>query len=225
VRQSPALDEAKGESAVVVRARALRRVVEDGLAERRRLGELDVAAHRGVEHGRTGPRHVDAAELLELRLDLADHRARMARRAVMHAEEDAADADGWVQALRDQVHRLQQLLQPAQGQVVRLHRNEHLVGDGQRVHAQHAEARRAVEEDHVVVAPGLAQLVAEHGLHALELRQLALDERQLRDGGDEVEARARALHAVLHAALGVEQQVAHGALLGRALHPEVEREV
>ena len=88
-----------------------------------------------------------------LRLDLG----REPRAAVHHRQQDAGDPEPRVQARLHELDRAEQLREPLEGVVLGLHRHDHPVGGGERVHGQRAERRRAVEEDEAVAVAGAGE--------------------------------------------------------------------
>ena len=77
-----------------------------------------------------------------------------------------------VEMLLHQPHRLEQRRQPLQRVVLGLHRDEHLARRHQRVDGEHAERRRAVDEDEVVGVERPASGVVEDVLVAVGVGQL-----------------------------------------------------
>ena len=60
----------------------------------------------------------------------------------------------------DQLDRLHELREALERVVLRLHRHEHAVGRGERVHGERPERRRAVEEDEVVLVAARRERLA-----------------------------------------------------------------
>ena len=69
-----------------------------------------------------------------------------------------------VQPRPDELDRAEELREPLERVVLGLHRHEHAVGGGERVHGQRAERGRAVEEDEVVALARVAERVGEVAL-------------------------------------------------------------
>src|SRR3954454_4477356 len=114
-----------------------------------------VLQHRRALHGGLGipdrlsdPRVED--EVPEVLLEDLDRLARVQRAPVEHRRQDAADAHVGIQVLADHAERVLELDQPAQRQVLALHRNDDAVGSGQGVDREQAERRRGVDEDVLV---------------------------------------------------------------------------
>ncbi len=141
----------------------------------------------------------------------------------MHAQQNAGDANGGIEPLRNQMNGLQEFLKPTQRQVVRLHRHEHFVGNGKRIDAQDAQAWRTVEQYHIVISVDRLELGAQYGLHAFLLRKFTFNKRQFRNGRNEIQSRTRCLHCVFDATCWVKQQIANRALFRAAFNAKVQR--
>ena len=134
----------------------------------------------GVADGLADPRLED--EVAEVLLQHLDGLLRMERPAVVHRREDPADLDRRVEVLADHRERVLELDEPAEREVLALHRDDDAVRGGQGVDRQEAERRRRVDED-VVVA-------ASHGEQRLLQRALAPDHaREGELGAREVDRR------------------------------------
>ena len=134
-----------------VRQRAARILVvqQHRLAEARRLGQPHVARNDRAEH-------LVAEMLDQLRRDFV-------REVVPRVEHRAQDA----LELELRIHRalicsmvLDQRRKPFERVVLALHRDQHAVGRNQRVHREHVQRRRAVDQDDVVTgrAPACSAL-------------------------------------------------------------------
>src|SRR6266545_5489349 len=159
--------------AVGVRSLAARVVLQDRGALHRRLGVADRLLDPGLEH-----------ELAEVLLEDLDRLAGVQRTAIEHRRQDAHDRDVRVQGLAAHRQRVLELDEPAQREVLALHRDDHVVGRNERVDRQQAERRRRVDEDVVVVLLDRGQRLLEGALaadHARE-RELGPGEVDRRDG-------------------------------------------
>ena len=99
----------------------------------------------------------------------------------MHAQHHARDGEAGVDTLADHADGLEQLGHALQGQEVRLHGHDDLVGHGQGVDREQAEAGRAVQQHVVELVAQVAGLVAQDGLGQAGgdlVGQLALDAGQ-----------------------------------------------
>ena len=125
-------------------------------------------------------------------------------------------AEARVEPAADQVDRLHQLAQPFERVVLGLHRHEHAVGGGERVHGQRPERGRAVEEDEVVLRrPGRERLL-EVALAVLALRELDDRAGELGLRGHEIEVREGRVLRQLGERRAVEQVVARRAVRAHA---------
>ena len=99
-------------------------------------------------------------EIAEVLLQDLDRLARMQQPLVEHRRKDALDLDVRVEVLADHRQRVLELHEPAQRQVLALHRHDHAVGRDEGVDRQQAERRRRVDEDVVVrLLDGLKRLL------------------------------------------------------------------
>src|SRR5690606_26316756 len=89
------------------------------------------------------------------------------------------------------LHRLEEQLESVEGEEVRQHRDEEIVGGHQRVEVEQAEGRRRVEDDEVVGRLDLPQRVAQLELATGHRHQREVHGRHGEVGGDEVEVRQR----------------------------------
>src|SRR3954468_12921565 len=112
---------------------ALRLVGQDGRAGDGCLGVADRLAGSGVVD--------EVAEVLAQ--DLVGL-AGVRQPTVVHGREDPDDRDNGVQVLAHHLERVLQLDEPAQREVLGLHRDDHARRDGERVDRQQAERRRRV---------------------------------------------------------------------------------
>ena len=100
---------------------------------------------------------------------------------VRQVEQHTEQCQLWVEAVARQFDHLHRLLDALQREVLRLGGDQRLIGGYQRVDRQQPERRRAVDQDHLVVAAGVGESPPE--------RQLATDlaaEHQLRLGQAQV---------------------------------------
>src|SRR5690242_6520178 len=111
-----------GEVAVRPGGDPVRVVLEHRRALHRRLGVANRLPDAGVEHERP-----------EVLLEDLDGLTRVQRAGVEHRRKDAFDAHIGVQVLTDHRERVLELDQPAQRQVLALHRDDDAVGGRQRV--------------------------------------------------------------------------------------------
>ena len=155
---------ALGKGAIVDRAWAPRRVVEDGLPETRRLGKLDVAANRGHEDFRAVPRQATSFGFGEEIDEFVDDFAAMSGLGFVHAQHDASDPEARIQALREQLHGFEKLGESLHRQELRLHRNDDFLGKAEAVKREHAEARRAVDENEVELIADLLESLAQNAV-------------------------------------------------------------
>src|SRR4051794_29447084 len=151
-----------GEVAVGTRCLAVRVVLEDRAPADRRLGELDRLADPGFED-----------ELAEVLLEDLHRLLGVDGPRVEHRRQDPLDLDAGVEVLPDHLKCVLKLHEAAHREVLALHRDDHLVRGGERVHGQQPEARRRVDADEVVVILD--------GVEALLQRSLAADLRAHRD--------------------------------------------
>ena len=143
----------------------------------------------------------------------------------MHTEQDPRNTNSWIKPLRNEVHRLQQFFKSTQRQVMRLHWYKHFVCNRECVDAQYAQTWRAIKKHYIVISVDRLKLGAQHGLHALLLREFTFYECQLRDGRNEIKPRARGLHCVFNLTRRVKQQIANGTLLWTTFYAKVKREI
>ena len=86
---------------------------------------------------------------------------RQPRPAVHHRQNDAGNGEARIELRAQDADRLQQLRQALHGVVLGLHRHEHAVGGGERVHGQRPERRGAVDEDEPVAVARRRQRVGQ----------------------------------------------------------------
>src|SRR3954451_18860728 len=186
-----------------------------------------VLQHRLALHGRL--RIADGLanlrvedELAEVLLQDLDRLARVQQAAVEHRCQDPDDLDVRVQVLADHRERVLELDEPAQREVLALHRDDDTVGGGERVDRQQPERRRRVDEDEVVAVAHRRQRLLERAL-ATDHRR----ERELRAG--EVDRRHGERHLALldHLVDGdpVHEHVEHRALDLVRVQPLAHRQV
>src|SRR3954451_19127862 len=130
-------------------------VLEDRATADRRLGELDRLADPRLED-----------KLAEVLLEDLHRLLGVDGPRVEHRRQDPLDLDVGVEVLLDHPQRVLQLDQPTHGEILALHRDDHLVRRGQRVDRQQAEARRRVDADEVIVAGDLFQRFLQRALAA-----------------------------------------------------------
>ena len=141
--------------AIVLGRVALRIVLEHGAPFHGRLGELDRLADPRLED-----------ELAEVLLEDLDRLLGVDGPGIEHGRQDALDLDLRVEVLPDHLEGVLELDEPPHRQVLALDRDDHLVGRGQRVDRQQAEARRRVDADVVVVVGDLRQRLLQRPLAA-----------------------------------------------------------
>ena len=148
---------------------------------------------------RVGDRGADR-RLKELAPDvLLQRRERLAAVARAHVgdvEHDAEPAQLGVQSVARELDDLERLLDALQREVLRLGRQQRVVGGDERVDGQQAERRRAVQEDQVIALAQRLERAPERQLaaHLAGEHELGLGEREVR-GDDVVVDRLRRLGA------------------------------
>ena len=124
-------------------------VEQDRFSEAGRLAQFDITGNDGVVHLVT-----------EKRNGFLDHLAREIEPAVEHREQDTFYMQVGVECRLHQLDRPQQLTQPLECVVLALHRNQYRIGCGQGVDRKQTQARRAIDQDVVVlVADPLERLL------------------------------------------------------------------
>ena len=113
--------------------------------------------------------------------DLARDLAAEARASVVHGDDDAEDVELRIQVLLHERDGVEQLGEPFERVVLGLHRDEDLPRGDQRVDREHAQRRRAVDEDEVVAVDVAGERVLEHVL-------VARASGELHDGAGQVRA-------------------------------------
>ena len=148
--------------------------------------------------------------ITEVLLEDLDRLLRVQRPRVDQRRQDPLDLDVGVQVLADHVQRVLELDEPAHGEVLALHGDDHLVRRRQRVDRQQPETRGRVDQDEVVVLADRRErllqraFAADHGRH-----------RDLR--ACEVDAGAGDVH------LAALDDVAHGGLVDEdVVHRQVQ---
>ena len=223
-RHLVATDHFSGERQVGQRAARILVVQQHRLAETRRLGQAHVARDHRAEH-------LFAEVLDELRRHLVGE--VVAR--VVHGAQQPFDLQLRVQAARTCSIVCTRALKPFERVVLALHRHQHRVGGDQRVHCQHVQRRRAVDQDHVeLVADPLqriAQLEFAPGDHRQQPhfghRQVLVRRQQLEAAGLDLHQRLRAVHSpsstsqLVRASVCLVDAAAHG---GIALRIEVDQQ-
>ena len=137
-----------------------RLVGEHGGALDRSLGETDrLADARVVDQ----VAEVLAQDLVRL--------ARVRQALVVHRRHDADDLDARVQVLAHHRERVLELHEPAQRQVLGLHRDDHAGRRDERVDRQQPERRRRIDQDVVVAILDRSQRLFERALAADLARQ------------------------------------------------------
>ena len=117
-----------------------------------------------------------------------------------------------VEPATDQLHRAQQLRQPLECVVLRLHRHEHAVGGGEGVDGQRPERGRTVEENEVVAVASRGECLREIPLAVRESRELHGGPGEVGLGRHEVEVRERRSMNELGEGRAVEQVVARASV-------------
>src|ERR687898_772539 len=135
-----------GEIAVGTGCGALRVVLEDRGATDGSLGELDRLADPRLEH-----------QLAEVLLEDLHRLLGVDGPRVEHRRQDSLDLDAGVEVLPDHLKRVLKLDESAHREVLALHRDDHLIGGGERVHGEQPETGRGVDADEVVVVAYLVQ--------------------------------------------------------------------
>jgi hypothetical protein len=92
-----------------------------------------------------------------------------------------------VQALADELDRVQQGTQTLERVVLALERNEHGIGGGEPIEGEEAEGRRAVDQDEVELIPDRRQRLRQTELPPLGRHQLDLGAHQVAVGWNEIE--------------------------------------
>ena len=146
------------------------------------------------------------------------------RARFVHAHDDARQPQAVIQAVGYDLDGPQQLAEPVQGQEVRLQRQEDLAHGGQGVKRQHAQRRRAIDDQEVEVPVVQRQLVAEDHLPADLAGQLQFGRRQIQVRRDQPQ-----VVAYRHADFGQTripgQHVVHGLLPVAGNHAQMQGRV
>ncbi len=107
-----------------------------------RLRQPDIPRNRGLTE-------LLAEEPLQLRHDLL----RQISALVEHGQDHALDGELWIEAAADAFHRIHQLTDTFQGEIFRLHRDQHRVGGNQGVEGEQIERGWAIEHNELVALP------------------------------------------------------------------------
>ena len=110
-----------------------------------------------------------------MRFQLARHLQRQRVARVVHRAQQASNFERGIQVSSHALDRADEIGKALEGVVLALHRNQHALRGGKRVHCKQAERGRTVDEDVVVVLGdalerGLEARLARGQLHELHLR-------------------------------------------------------
>ena len=144
---------------------------------------------------------------------------------LVHAEHHAADLERRVEALREDLDRLEQLREALHREELRLHRHHDLVGEAEAVERQHAEARRAVDQHEVELAADLLEALAEDAVAVGMRRKLGLGAREVGGRREQPEVVAHLDEALADVAVGLDERVVDGLADRAAVDAEMERQV
>ena len=225
MRAFPLAHESLRECAVVNGTRAPLRVIEDRLPEARRFCKFDVAANRGTQHFRVRPRQSASDRLLEELIEFRNDLFAVRRLRLMHAQHNAANFEGRIQALRNEFHCLKQFRQSLHRKEVRLHRHDDFASEAQRVERQQSKARWTINEHEVVlithfVKSALQEKVAIRGIRELHLRSSEIHRRR-----KDVEIRAHLHDRIFDARIRIKEEVVYRLPDARTIHAKVQREM
>ena len=152
-----------GEHAIGHRRLRVRRKRDNALAGGDGLSQDDVVFHDGIEKG-----NLRAVEFVHGLDDLP----RIARLRIVHRQQEAGDAQGWVGRLAHLLDDVQQPAQRLQGKGIGNHRDDDFVSRRQRFAGQDPGVRGAVHEDVIVVVAQRLQRSAQErhaGVRALQV--------------------------------------------------------
>ena len=212
------------EARVVGRPVALRGIVEDGLSEAGRLGQLDVPPHWRGKKASVGPGRVPSSGAREELLQILEHFGGEFGVRLVQAQDDPAHRKPGVDPLPHQRNGLQELRQTLQAKEVRLQRDNHLIDGRQRVDGQHPQRRRAVNQQHIVLGLGRLQGLAENDFAPGDADQLGLRTREIDVRRDHLNSLAGAGDDLVDRRR-VGQHVIDRRLIGTNLDAEVQRKV
>src|SRR5580765_734281 len=170
---------ASGPSRMLARLRAIEHLLRE-LAVRLGGGPSRIVFQDGgpldrglrVANGLADPGLED--EIAEVLLEDLQRLARVQRAAVVHGRKDSLDPDVRVQVLANHAQRVLQLHEPAQGEVLALHGDDHAGRGDERVDRQQSERGRRVDDDEVVGRQHRRQRLLEGALPADHARQREL---------------------------------------------------
>lgn len=224
MQRVPLGDDRVGELLVVLRARAGGGVLEDGLAEGRALGEFDVAADRRLVDACAPPRLVCFGGLLEESRDVGDDLAGVLGCFFVGAEDDARDAESFVDSRGDHGDGLEEFAEALEGEEVCLHGDDDFAGGGECVEGEQAEGGRAIDEDEFVALLDGIERGAEPFVSRWRIGEFGLAGRKVGDGGEEVEGGSCVVCGVVCGLWSQEEGI--GGVLERVgVDAEVERGV
>ena len=195
---------------IVACPRGVGGVLEDGDSVAGSLGELDVGADGARE---------DLAR--EIAADLGQNLPGKLQAGVVESGQDAGDVQVRVDAPPHQLDDLHQLADALQGEELRLKSDNHLMGSGQAIDGQEAQAGRAVQDDVVggglpvgLLACGLPGIngLPEQDLTAEGARQLDFGPRQVDVGRQELQSGGCRLLQTTSKGLAPQEQVVGGGL-------------
>ena len=112
---------------------------------------------------------------------------REASALVVHGDDQTRQLQPGVQFPADQRQRVEKLNQALEGEILRLHRDDHPVGGGQGIHGHRAQRRGAVDQGEDEALANRPEPLAQPGLVALDPRQLHRRSRQVAACGDQPE--------------------------------------
>ena len=213
-RDPAALAQLGGQPLIRLRAARGGVVLADAQPVARRLAEAHAARDYRIEQL---PREVPPYFLL--------HLPREVRARVEHGQHDAEDRQPRVHVPHHQLNRLPKLNQPFQRQVLRLQRDHHPVGGGQRVERQQAQRRRAVNQHHAVAVAELGQRPRQPVLTRHQRDKLHFGARELHRGRGQIEVLAPAGHGHLAERPSVHQGVVDGRPARVLVEPQAARRV
>ena len=134
----------------------------------RSLGETDASRHYGVKD-----------EIPKMISDFFRDLLRKPGAAVGHREKESGDHQTLVQSPTHKLDRTQELRKTLKSVVLALHRNEHPVRSGERIHRERTERRRTIDEDEGIQLTGVSDRANEKLLTPRITRQLDHRPRQL----------------------------------------------
>ncbi len=150
-------------------------MVEDRARSLRGLGVRDRGADHGLEH-----------LVSETLLQRGERLARVHGAHVGEVQQHAEQRQPGVEVLAREIDHLHRLLDPLQGEVLGLGRDQRVVGGDERVDRQQAERGRAVDQDQLVLLAGPSQRLSQRQLaaHPAAQHQLGLGKGEV--GRDDV---------------------------------------